>query len=786
MMLAAALVLSCQKESRQIAKPSIDMQDMQVRISASTVPTGDGSFDAALSSSIPDSLHLSVAGARRDAAVLNAVPGADPAEFAGQMQYSSGLAVTAYCGSSLVSCTGSSISGEVPSAQGGDVPNAVLQTPLIGRVEQSAVTVRGDTCLVAAQLRPMLPVIRLNVPDGMGVTSVELHSDAAIAGKWSFETSDWLLDIDKDSRADAIELTRNGEALGGELYFVILPDAFDSMSGEYCSTAKELTFILSDSQGRRDWFSASLDTALYAGSLLDLGDIPDYVSFDKPAVSGSLRLMDGDDLRVTVVDTTALTTFWYELGADRDDCPTPAASSSKQFYAAQGFAPPCPRSYDSWYIKVLVHTESRYSSDLLLEGWLRNWNFDKDSPVAAAVERAQTLLPAKNDTLSAGGMSLCRTNASALSYIQYDNYMQLRSCYLAMNAVAGNDSHAWLHFTVDKYITRGYKLYNNNATYGTTTLNGHNVTATVTKDNSNPYAKAGVTWDLGDIQKGFKAGVRGDGLHHYYSMAFLETGESLEVTEAIAPTGASLKLSPDSPIPLVTLDSAKVAGSIAEGARWWYTVSSEGFDSMGDPSDTDAPLTSEGIIVPVYSSADSLYIKVLGRCEGRSDTYLKAVVSNWKFDKNFIAPTTLASSWGRLSLSLKDSYSSQLISDARIGYAGFGKGAANVTTILSGYGWMYGNFFAGSYNGTTLRMLASDGSAIYSNTMPGKTYYTGNSVTASAPTGTFKACDTLAFDWDYKLWVKDFCVLEEVEYTPASYSAGGDGGIEGYDGTDTY
>jgi myo-inositol-1(or 4)-monophosphatase len=95
----------------------------------------------------------------------------------------------------------------------------------------------------------------------------------------------------------------------------------------------------------------------------------------------------------------------------------------------------------------------------------------------------------------------------------------------------------------------------------------------------------------------------------------------------------------------VVLDSVVVETSLRQGTEYYFITGSKGFDDMPDPTASDARLTSAGIGIPVQNSSDRLYIKVLGKCEGCEDVYLKALVRNWKFDINFIAPKNLVTEY---------------------------------------------------------------------------------------------------------------------------------------------
>jgi hypothetical protein len=234
--------------------------------------------------------------------------------------------------------------------------------------------------------------------------------------------------------------------------------------------------------------------------------------------------------------------------------------------------------------------------------------------------------------------------------------------------------------------------------------------------------------------------------------------------------------------PAVVLDSALVANSIMQGAEYYFVTGTAGFDDMPDPTDTDSRLTSAGITVPVQNKSDRLYVKVLGRSEGCEDVYLKALVRNWKFDVNYIAPQELVSEYDGLKLSLGSNFSNELCTDARIGYLGVTKGKAEIVPELSGSGWLNANFFSGSF-GTTFWMY-QNGKQLYRIDMPEKTYYSDNDIIKSVSLSSLDRSDALSCEWSYRLWLRNMILLEQTVYTPEQHE--GDISIEDFEGNINY
>ena len=196
-------------------------------------------------------------------------------------------------------------------------------------------------------------------------------------------------------------------------------------------------------------------------------------------------------------------------------------------------------------------------------------------------------------------------------------------------------------------------------------------------------------------------------------------------------------------------------------------------------------MTGNGICIPVQNKSDRMYIKVLGRCEGCEDVYLKAIVRNWKYDINYIAPTALQTEYDGLTLTLSKMWSDTTMTDNRIGYIGCQSGKAEMIAEFDGRGWLNASFFAGSF-GTTFKMLHGT-EQLYRIDMPAKTYYSDNSLIQSVLIDELNEADVLSCEWSYRIWLRNMIFLEETSYIPASYDIGdGNASIEDFDGNINY
>ena len=260
-------------------------------------------------------------------------------------------------------------------------------------------------------------------------------------------------------------------------------------------------------------------------------------------------------------------------------------------------------------------------------------------------------------------------------------------------------------------------------------------------------------------------------------------GGGLGLPTTLPSLGMSLKFVDGKYPPVIALDSTSISSAILERADFYYLKSTEGFDSIGEPTAYDMQLSSKGIVMDVQNSCDRLYVKVLGKCDGYADTCLEVLVRNWMFDRNYIAPQTLSGSYDGLELGLDRNYQeataelSEMVTYPRVGYVGMNVGSATVRTILGGETWMYANFFGGSFKDTVFGMYSPEG-LVYEITMPGGAYYYENSVKKSIGVGTVGKGDALVYSWSFKLWMEDMAVLEQQRYRLSDIKSIEGGSIE--------
>lgn len=698
-------------------------------------------------------------------------------------------------GGSFVSKTSVTYRAHIPSRQTGRLEDVADNVLFYSWIKKASITLAKTGNEItgmefSSKLSPFFAIVKLNVPKTLGYTSLKMEAESAVAGHvqiqpqkaWGSMGSSGLAYRPTGTgliQETSVVVSDNGNVLGDDVYIVVLPDAYDAEKENYCCSSNTLRFTLAGPDGEVS-FEKPLNGKICNGSLKDLGTVPGSMV---PLKDVRLSLMDDNVLKVTVADTLENCEYHYEIGRTETDCLDPTTSSAG-FYAKDGFEIPVENTCNSHFVKVLVRKTLPYISEVVAKGYVRNWTFGTDSPVADAVSRHATLFPNVGDTYHVGGMDLYRTNATSVAVTMNDDHLVMKTCYLAMNAQVQNDSHGWLYFRVNGNYSRGYKLYNDNATYGTVTYNGRPVTASVEKDAEDPFGQKSFVWDLGEVKKGFQCGLRGDGTHAYYAMALLETGDNVTgpVKESI---DVALKVTDHEAAPRVVLDSSLLSKSIAQGARYHYMTGTGGFDDMPDPTPADPALTAQGISIPVQNRTDRLYIKVLGQCEGCEDVYLKAVLRNWKYDINYIAPDALETEYDGLTLTLSKMWSETAYTDNRIGYIGCQAGNVAIIPELEGTGWLNANFFAGSF-GTTLWMFNGD-EQLYRVDMPAQVYYSDNDIMKSVSAGHVSPSQEVTCRWSYRIWLRNMIFLEQAPYTPASYGVGGsDAAIEDFEGNINY
>jgi hypothetical protein len=404
--------------------------------------------------------------------------------------------------------------------------NAVFAT-YVGRSSIKKTYAEDNTTITAlefdAVMKTFFSVVKINVPEEMGFTQITMSAGEGgqLAGTLKLHAARsfgkvGLADADDalyrryptDKQYSEITVTDGGEVLSGDIYFVVLPDAYDEDKKEYYSNIESLTFKLSNVAGDFT-FTSKLKSPIYRASLKDLGSIPATL-----APAGTLCLTGGSksDVKVNIKYPNSAYKFYYEIAASREECKTPTASSA-EFDLENGISQNVTTSYGQYYIKVFADTESAKLEDCYIEGYLRTWRFLQDCPTAKVLAGwTQESTP----VTTSDGLYISNSKSGNIDYKQSTDFMKLMTPYVSINAVPEHNSKCWLNFYVGS-DSRGYNLNVGNATGGKATYNGYVTKHSVTGSGTNCF-----TWYLGDVTPGLNLALRGDGKHNYYRMSMLE------------------------------------------------------------------------------------------------------------------------------------------------------------------------------------------------------------------------------------------------------------------------
>lgn len=95
--------------------------------------------------------------------------------------------------------------------------------------------------------------------------------------------------------------------------------------------------------------------------------------------------------------------------------------------------------------------------------------------------------------------------------------------------------------------------------------------------------------------------------------------------------------------PVLVLNQADMKPEVFErGVKFYYTKSSKGFDELETPTEKSAEFPSALELLPTELSknGDSLFVCIMGVCEGYRNTYTRVYFKNWKIDTKHIKGST--------------------------------------------------------------------------------------------------------------------------------------------------
>ena len=396
-----------------------------------------------------------------------------------------------------------------------------------------------------ADMRPYFALLKMTVPAELGLTSITLGADADLAGRLCVNTSKigdnahnnlfgtgaaQLVNMAEEGRSKSIVVSRNGELISGDVYFVIAPDEYHSVASAYSCSASSLRFTFSTPSESYE-YEASLAEKIQMGELKSLGTIP--TSIKTPKIdAGSISLTQDVDFTVSISNPNADCVYYYEIGTSSANCKTPTTSSA-QLNLEEGFSPEMNALYNEYFIKILAHyTGDGNYRDNLLKANVRYWTFNKNCPTAEAYrDAANTLAANGSQVITSDGIIVRRRATAALTYAEGTGSIEYNNCIVPFMSVE-RDSNVYIYMRTSNYYnnasSKTFNLFytNNNFTNlnRVNEINGMTTKTTVTRpagsDGTNHLTS--VVWNLGDLDARYRLGFGPDSKMTAYGQGILE------------------------------------------------------------------------------------------------------------------------------------------------------------------------------------------------------------------------------------------------------------------------
>lgn len=396
-----------------------------------------------------------------------------------------------------------------------------------------------------ADMRPYFSLVKLNVPAELGLTSITLNADADLTGKLCVNTSKigdnehnnifgsgaaQLVNMPAEGRTQSIVVSRGGEVISGEVYFVITPDEYDAATSSYGSSASYLNFTFATPTESFEYESA-LAEKIQMGELKSLGTVPMAIKTPK-VEAGALCLTSATDFTISIANPNTDCTYYYEIGSSAADCKTPTTSSA-QFDFETGIVPEIDGTYDEYFIKVLAHYtgEGNYR-DNLLKANMRYWSFNKNCPTAAAYRDAAKSLANNGDqVVTSDGLIVRRRSTATLTYTEGTTSIEYNNCIVPFMQVE-RSSNVYIYIKTSNYYnnakSKAFNLFNTSNNFASLArsdnFNGKVTKTIVTRPEGstgeNHYAS--VVWDLGALDSRYKLAFAPDSKMSAYGQGILE------------------------------------------------------------------------------------------------------------------------------------------------------------------------------------------------------------------------------------------------------------------------
>ncbi len=422
----------------------------------------------------------------------------------------------------------------ISSAQSGRLDDVLDNVLYYSWIRRDAIKTASDgkSVELGVDMTPMAAVLKINVPEELQARNVRIKASSPIAGTlavhpqkgWGSFGENALLDV--QGQSDEIIIGSDGP-VSGDVYVVVMPDAFDAVSDAYCSSVQTVTFSC-------DYYEGDLakryvfNDCLACGSVTDLGTIP-MPAPKIPVEGGTIFMMSDAALTIGIADANPDCEYYYELGTSAETCPTPTSESTK-FDPEVGFTPQITGHFDRYYIKILAHPLDTDYKGVVLTASLRHWKFDQTCPTAAVYREAATLLAQNpSEVQTEDGLYVRRRATAALNYTESAGSIEFNNCIVPFMLVEQTaDVYMYLQ-TSDIYNVASQRTINLfNIKNGATSVgrvnefNGFPTKTQILRPADEKASKVSVVWNLGNVAAGYKLAFAPDGKNTYYAQAILE------------------------------------------------------------------------------------------------------------------------------------------------------------------------------------------------------------------------------------------------------------------------
>ena len=478
--------------------------------------------------------------------ILTASGAGSSVAFTGEFHYADTKNV--YCfyakGAQFIGANASQLTKTVSATQSGKLEdiqeNAILWETVKAENVVKGGTEAAPTYSISGTMKPHFAIVKFNVAESLGVKQIVING-TSLAGIISISTAKTYGTIGATSSnfmqisspASAITISRNGETISGDVYAVVLPDAFDEECEYYYNSTEALKITFTNASGSEASVSKALKNFIVNGQLKNLGSVT-ALDFAKPAVSGGRLCLVADNQhnQISVTDTLAGCKYYIEQQGEDGLVKDPVAGVSPYFYASLGYCLSGSEKRLTTYFKVLVHTDDPNYSDAILKGYYRQWTLYKgsdDNPsdfytsitehVTALSGGTGWILGPNNATYSSDGLMYKRISDSDPKITIGSSNATFYSSRLLVGPISQYNADAWVGFHVNKSGDLSGKLWVNGADAGL-------YTRPTSSGVSNPAVY------LGARKAGDWYAFRGNASHNTTFVRLLETGDSIPVPSA--------------------------------------------------------------------------------------------------------------------------------------------------------------------------------------------------------------------------------------------------------------